>query len=143
MECGRVVRPMFTNVQQGRGGCKFCALRGFNFASPSSVYLIEHPEFCVLQVGVTSKAARKDRLRQHMGQGWRVLQTWDTLTGEAAAKVEAEVLKWWRHELLAPVALTPKEMPQGGWTETVALIFVDVEGIKLLITRLVGNVSAS
>lgn len=41
-------------------------------------------------------------------------------SGERAFAVEAEVLNWIRHDLGAPPALSREQMPQHGWTETVA-----------------------
>jgi hypothetical protein len=39
-------------------------------------------------------------------------------TGRDALDAEQAVLRWWRRALGLPPALTPDDMPGGGWTET-------------------------
>src|SRR5438270_355215 len=48
------------------------------------------------------------------------------VTAKAAIAIEAEVLRWWRRELGLPSYLSRGQMPQGGWTETVAAGSIDL-----------------
>ena len=82
-------------------------------------------DFQALKIGITTKESRTDRIRAHESKGWSLIKKWGTETGLDAEIIESAVLKWWRHSLGAPVALTRNQMPSGGHTETAALIHVD------------------
>ncbi len=63
-------------------------------------------------------------------EGWRVVATWDLDTGDDAEVVEEGILEWWRNELGAPAAIVKDDMPQGGWTETASLLWVDIDATR-------------
>jgi hypothetical protein len=107
--------------------------------APGIIYLLRHPELFCLKVGISTTAARIVRVDAHAKTGWNVIRTWDTPTGDDAEQVEQQILDWWRNELGAPAALTKAEMPAGGWSETAALIHVDVDWTILRINRLVSQ----
>jgi hypothetical protein len=50
--------------------------------------------------------------------------------------VEAEILDWWRAELVLSPYLGRQEMPQDGWTETVDLAAIDLASTMLRIQEL-------
>jgi len=128
--CGKVVSPKFTSVQQGSGGCRFCSASGFHFDRPGILYLIKSNEFFALKIGITGEESgllRKNRIAQHDEFGWELIAQWRFKLGYDAESLEAEVLAWWRGKLGAPAALAKSDMPQGGWTETASLLFVDVD----------------
>lgn len=60
------------------------------------------------------------------------------VTGERAMLIEAEILDWWRGELALPAYLGPKEMKQGGWTETVCAEEIDLAVTIRRIRHLAG-----
>lgn len=60
-------------------------------------------------------------------------------TGAHAAAVEQEILRWWRKEIGAPIALSPNEMPQGGWTETASNLHVGLSATKARIEDLTAE----
>jgi hypothetical protein len=97
-----------------------------SFGDPAVVYLLHHEEFQALKVGIASQVSRTDRIAHHAFKGWKAIATWSTPTGFHAAAVELEALNWWRNDLGAPVALTKKQMPQGGYTETASHLFVGI-----------------
>ena len=82
-------------------------------------------DFQALKIGITTKESRTDRIRAHELKGWSLIKKWGTETGLGAEIIESAILKWWRHSLGAPVALTRNQMPSGGHTETAALVYVD------------------
>ena len=136
--CKRDVTPMYSSVRAG-GGCRFCSTGGIDYTAPGIVYLLHHPALFCLKIGVSTTAARTVRVDAHAKTGWVIIQTWDTPSGEDAEQIEQQVLTWWRNELGAPIALTKAEMPSGGWSETAALIHVDVDWTISHINRLVAQ----
>ena len=137
--CGREVSPTYSNVYSG-GGCKFCSDSGFKYDAPGIVYLMSNSDFQVLKIGITTKESRTDRIRDHELKGWHLVKSWSTETGLDAEIIESAVLKWWRHSLGAPPALSSSQMPSGGHTETAALIHVEetstIEFVDFLVDEL-------
>ena len=142
-ECEREVAPSYSNVRKRGRGCRYCAPIGFAYAAPGLVYLLHNPSYAVLKVGKTTQATIRNRVSDHLARGWVLVGTWATESGDAATIVEARVLAWWRQDLGAPAALLREDMPQGGWTETAALVHVDiddtVERIQAEVDALLAN----
>ena len=136
--CSREVSPSYSSVRTG-SGCRFCAPSGIDYAAPGVVYLMHHPDLFCLKVGVSTTAAKQVRVDAHAKKGWVTIATWGTHTGDDAEQIEQQILGWWRNELGAPVALTKSEMPSGGWSETAALIHVDIDDTIARITRLIAE----
>jgi hypothetical protein len=124
--CGTKISPHYANARRGSGVCQSCAIHGMSFGDPAVVYLLRHEDLEALKVGIASRVSRTDRIAQHAFKGWKTIGSWSTPTGFHAAAVELGVLNWWRNELGAPVALTKRDMPQGGYTETVSELHVDL-----------------
>lgn len=123
-KCGREVSPQYASLKQGQGGCKYCAPVGLQRAAPGVLYLIEHDRYCALKVGVTSTAARRNRVEAHLREGWSLVRSWDLSDAGVAESLETVVLGHWRQVIQAPPALLPSDMPQGGYSETVATLFI-------------------
>lgn len=87
------------------------------------VYLITHAELGAAKVGIADTAGL--RLAQHRRKGWQILAVFQ-VSAKSAPAIETDVLKWWRGALGLPSYLTRNQMPQGGWTETVAAGRVDL-----------------
>jgi hypothetical protein len=96
---------------------------GFTPDSPALVYLITHHGFGAAKIGVSAPSA--SRLAEHRRQGWQLAAAFQ-VTARAAFAIEDEVLKWWRGTLGLPPCLGREQMPQGGWTETVATGNIDL-----------------
>ena len=135
--CGELISPTYGSVKDG-GGCRVCAVPGFNPATPAHVYLIQHPELSAAKVGISGVDARPNRVGVHSRQGWEVVATWNFEVGSRAEEVEGTVLSWWRDELEAPQALTGEDMPQRGETETAWLADVDIDETVAFIERLIA-----
>jgi hypothetical protein len=133
---------MYASLKQGQGGCKYCAPVGLQRAAPGLLYLMKHEGFFALKVGVTSTAARKNRIRTHQMAGWSLVKTWDLPDAGVAESIETVVLSHWRRSLKAPPALLPSDMPSGGHSETVALIYVTAEDAASLIEQLVTGAAS-
>lgn len=125
LRCEREVSPRHHGVLKGQGGCKFCAPVGLDRTAPGVLYLIRHDGFQALKIGVTSTSSKKDRVGTHADFGWEEVRKWELSNAGIAEAVETLVLSMWRKDLGAPPALSPQDMPQGGYSETVAMIWVD------------------
>lgn len=129
-KCERTVSPHFASVQRG-SGCRFCAPYGIDLTQPAILYLITHPEFMASKIGISQ--ASSDRIETHLGYGWKVLKLWSFQSGEKAASAEAVVLSHFRKTLKLPPFLRPRDMPQGGFTETVSASAISIEEISKLL----------
>lgn len=87
MTCGREVSPSHNALQNGQGGCKYCATVGLDRTAPGIIYLLRHESFQVLKIGVTTEAARRVRLDDHERHGWEVTHTWATDNGGDAVRL--------------------------------------------------------
>jgi len=123
LKCNRIVSPWYSTIQRGSGGCRWCRNSGFKAADDAVVYLITHPGFGAVKIGITDSSG--SRLKKHTTRGWQVLCT-IAVPGERAMLIEAEILNWWRGELALSAYLGQREMSQGGWTETVSAEEVDL-----------------
>jgi len=128
-KCGKEVKPRYSQVNKGIGGCKYCASYGYDFSQGGILYLITSPELKSHKIGITNVGAKEKRLAKHIKQGWQVYRTRFFADGNVAFEVEQEIILWWRVELAMPVYLSKFEMPQGGFTETVDGSEVDLISI--------------
>jgi hypothetical protein len=122
LKCNRTVRPCYSTIQRGSGGCRWCWNSGFKSGDAAVVYLITHTSYGSAKVGITDAAG--SRITRHVQRGWRALVT-VSVPGEVALAIEKEILDWWRAELALAAYLGRQEMPQGGWTETVDAAEID------------------
>ncbi len=127
--CGREVQPSYSNVYAG-GGCKYCSDSSFAYEAPGIVYLMKSESFASIKVGITTEKSRTDRIRAHGHGGWTLIEKWRTPTGLDAEIIENAILNWWRVGLGAPASVRREDMPSGGFTETAALMHVDIEDTK-------------
>lgn len=97
--------------------------RGFNADQTALVYLITHASYGAAKVGIADPSG--SRLAQHRRAGWQLAAAFQ-VTAKRAIAIETDVLRWWRGELALPQYLGPGQMPQGGWTETVAVGGIDL-----------------
>jgi hypothetical protein len=126
LECGREISPTFTSINNG-GGCRYCAVSGFKLDEPGVVYLITSAELQAHKIGITGVHTK--RLQDHSNLGWKIYSTLEIFKGEIALQIEQDVLQWIRYERELPIYLSPEQMPQGGWTETVEASEIDLPTI--------------
>jgi len=141
-KCGYEVSPTLANIAKG-GGCKFCVETGIDYKSPGILYLMKHEEFQAVKVGISSTKARKLRIPTHTKFGWELIRQWNLDSANTALTIENIVLSSWRNKLGAPPALLPKDMPQGGASETAALLHVDIEDTANFIDQLVSELEVN
>ena len=143
LKCDREVTPRRHAIMKGQGGCKYCAPTGLDRTAPGILYLMRHDEFHCLKIGVSSTASRIDRVERHREFGWRVLYRWDTENAGLAETAETLILAMWRQEIGAPAAMTPADMPQGGYSETAALLHVSEEDALFHVKRVLNALGLS
>lgn len=97
--------------------------RGFRADETALVYLVTHAGYRAAKVGIADTAG--SRLAEHRRGGWQILAVFQ-VTAKAAIAIETDILGWWRGELGLPSYLSRGQMPQGGWTETVAAAGIDL-----------------
>lgn len=129
LTCGNVIYPMVGNVRRGQGGCSFCRETGLNYKDSAYLYLVFHEEYQSIKVGVSNDDSKPNRLKSHQKNGWTTFKIKNYKTGEQAELVETRVLRWFRKELNLMIHLTPKHMPQGGHSETVDALEIDLPTI--------------
>ena len=120
-KCGKVVKPSYSNVRSGHGGCRWCAPAGFDPGRPGSVYLMTHTAYRAWQVGITN--VPEQRVAAHERQGWDLVELMEFQDGHEAERLERTILGYWRSQGW-PDAVPKDAMPQGGYTETVAWVNV-------------------
>ena len=126
--CKEIVYPRWDDVRKGQGACSNCADFGLNYSKPGYLYLITNSNLNCHKIGIAnSYKTRKfdDRMYRHSKQGWRIYEKLEFKTLRKAKKVESDVLKWMRLELELPIHLSRKQMPQGGFSETVDASEID------------------
>jgi hypothetical protein len=137
-KCGYEVSPRLANIAKGVG-CKYCAETGIDYKAPGILYLMKHEKFQAVKVGISSTKARKLRIPTHIRFGWELIREWNLDSANTALTIENIVISKWRNELGAPPSLLPKDMPQGGASETAALLHVDIKDTANYIDRLVSE----
>lgn len=120
ISCGNEVFPQYTSIQQGYGGCRFCAPSGFQYARPSYLYFIEHDLFNAYKVGIANQQSslKKDRLHRMKLSGWQEIRIWSFDEGTLPSKIEAMFFAYLRTEFRLFPFLSNREMKYGGATET-------------------------
>lgn len=138
--CNNEVTPVIGTIRAG-GGCRYCATKGLDYTAPALLYLITHPELEAHKVGIGSPTA--GRLDTHRKHGWTVYNTIHYPTGQQAYEVETAVLRWLRLEMGLPQALTQRDMPQRGETETVYAADIDLPLLWREIIRIHSDITNS
>lgn len=129
LKCGGEVQPRWSDLRRGQGGCSSCADYGLDYQSPGYIYLITHDELSAHKVGIANSYKSKkydDRMYNHEKHGWKLFRKMEFNSVREAYEIEANILKWLRLEVGLPIALEANQMPQGGHTETVEALEIDL-----------------
>ena len=143
--CGAIVFPRLTVIRSGRGGCRYCAKLGFDWAGPALIYLLTSPLLHAHKIGITGVATT--RLAIFERNGWKPCHVVPIITGEAAYAVEQAVLARLDDMNVARPFLSRKKMPMGGYTETVDASAVSISYLyhlmRMEITSLMTEIASS
>jgi hypothetical protein len=124
--------PLAEYMGRTRWGCRWCAIRGIDYTAPFLVYLITHDQLGARKIGICNVVNRARRLTAHAEEGWQVVHTLNTPTGDHAHRVEQQVLAELAARGIGPY-LAIEIMPQGGYTETVDAEAIDAPDLWQLI----------
>jgi len=126
--CKRIVTPMYTSIQGGQGGCKFCAEWGIDYGAPGYLYLMTHQEFSSHKIGIgnSQRSRGRSRIAQHEKHNWILYKRLDFEFTDDAFQLEQKVLSWLRDVKGLGIYLSEFEMPQGGYSETVDASEIDL-----------------
>lgn len=118
VDCGKQVNAVLDKViQRRRASCIHCVRHGFKQALPSSLYLLVHTALGAAKIGICNDGSGRIRVHEHNGWSQALVVP---LSGYQAVRAEQHVLRHWL-ALDLPQGVSRLDMPQGGWTETVAL----------------------
>lgn len=113
---------------------------GYRTSIGGSFYVIFHSDLHAIGFGITNTTTA--RLVNHEKEGWTAIRRWYWHDGTIAKALERHVITRLKERGIEP-GLTKGDMPQGGYTETVATDSVDLtEMCKLVheaITSVVGS----
>lgn len=100
-------------------GCPDCNTGGFETSKPAYLYLIEHPDFDALKIGISNIDSRPNRLQVWESRGWKLIARWEDIYGKTIKDTEQRVLRdFIRGQLGLPQPLTKQEMGGSGQNET-------------------------
>ena len=71
-------------------GCPSCAVGGFDPNEPAWLYFLSHPDWELLQIGISN--VPKDRLASHRSSGWEVLELRGSMPGDVTYRWEQDIL---------------------------------------------------
>lgn len=87
-ECEAIVSPRLEDIQQGQGGCKYCATHGFDHDGPGYLYLTRSVCGQWQKIGIAGDV--NQRIQQH---GITIIiDVWSFETGADAADTESRIL---------------------------------------------------
>lgn len=86
--------------------------------APAVLYLISHPAFRALKIGVTG-SRKIERIEVHIAHGWELVDEWPFPMRYDALRAEEAVLDRWRNLYSQKPRVPSTAMPQGGASETI------------------------
>lgn len=109
------------------GSCKCCYIvppinDELRRSEKATLYIVKNDSLDSYKIGVSANS-RGERISQHILNGWQIVKAWTNLRGVVAYNIEQTYLQEWRMKNFLPI-LTPKDMPSGGYSETVSYFCV-------------------
>ena len=89
-EFGHIWKSTVTHRVGGRG-CPTCAISGFDPNSKAWLYFLSHPDWQMLQIGITNFP--DDRLKSHKKLGWKLLELRGPMDGHLTQQWETAMLR--------------------------------------------------
>jgi len=87
---GHKWKATVANRAVGRG-CPSCAITGFDPNKDGWLYFLSHPNWKMLQIGITN--VPDVRLKKHKGLGWELLKLRGPMDGHLTQQWETAILK--------------------------------------------------
>jgi hypothetical protein len=128
LKCENAISPMMSNIDKGRGACRFCGTGGFDASIPGWFYLITDGQ--VVKGGITNVPEK--RLHKHLTQGLdRVLHLVEFSSGRDALAMEG---LWMEYLASRRAFAVEKVRLPDGYTEAVHIH----DGLDHFIETIVG-----
>ena len=89
-EFGHKWTALVSNRSAGNG-CPTCAIGGFDPNSSGWLYFLKHPEWELLQIGITNFP--QDRLKKHESRGWEIIEVRGPMDGLITRGWETSILQ--------------------------------------------------
>jgi hypothetical protein len=86
-----------------------------------------HELYGSIKVGIGGKGSKRDRVKDHISQDWKLYEKFDFDSGDEAYEIEQTFFRFVRKELSLGIHLVSEQMPQGGFSET-----IDIDEISLI-----------
>jgi hypothetical protein len=139
LKCGELVTPTYSSVQQGQGGCIYCAEKGFDPKKPSYLYILKNDKLNAIKVGIgNSNLKNNDRITVFKASGWKLYKKWDFEKGIDAWTTEKGVFQIVRKDLRIPQHLTKLEIGYGhGHTETINADLIALSDLEDIVEKVV------
>lgn len=118
------------NARTGGSGCPSCAQTGYDPNQHGWLYLIEHDEMDLLQIGISNFLEK--RLAQHSRRGWHLLEVRGPMDGHLAQQLETAILHSLERRGATMAHKTGMER-FGSYSEAWAKTSLAVEGFKQLL----------
>jgi hypothetical protein len=99
-EEGHVWRVSISERKSGRG-CPSCAKSGFDPNKDGWLYFLSHPDWEMLQIGITN--VPDDRLSTHRRLGWQLLELRGPMNGDLARQWETDILRMLKRRKVSDV----------------------------------------
>lgn len=118
-----------TTSKNNASGCPGCEKNGFNPEKNAYVYLVEHSEWKMLQIGITNSP--KSRIAKHRQRGWVQIDIIGPIPGKKAKTIERNVLNYLK-SIKVSFANKSGGKKFDGWTEAWTKSDFEVKSIKEL-----------
>jgi hypothetical protein len=118
------------NRTANESGCPECFGTGFSTTRPGYLYLMKHPDWGTIQIGITNR--KTSRTNKHASSGWVLLDMEGPFPGESVADLERDLKTYIRNKFCCGLALGNKKF--SGYTESWYETDLRVETIQELRT---------
>ena len=137
--CGNIVSPQYAQINQGYGGCRYCAQWGFQYDKKSYLYLITHNKLKAHKIGIgnIAKEQKADRLHRLKLEGWHLFKKWNFSEGKKALTVEGQVFKVLRDDMKLPIFLTKNQIRNEGYSETINADSITLLELEKIIQKVI------
>jgi recombinational DNA repair protein (RecF pathway) len=125
-KCKKLVTPTYTSIRIGQGGCRYCSTKGIDYNEPAYLYLMTHHVLGAHKVGIANSKTRANRIKEHQKYGWDLFESTEYDSGDEAFQIEQQVLIWLRQEKGLSVYLSKEQLPQGGYSETIDAMEIEL-----------------
>jgi hypothetical protein len=92
-----------------------------------------HEMYGSIKVGIGGKGSKRDRIKDHTSQDWKLYKKFNFDLGDDAYEVEQTFFRFVRKELNLGVHLVSEQMPQGGFSETINIDEISLLEVKRIL----------